>query len=250
MTTMKSLSLIVLFGTVLCSPLLHAQSALTDNSFLLEEAYNQEAGVVQHVGKFSRDSGDAWEIEVSEEWPAPSIRHQLSWALPYGSSGGHSGFGDPSVGYRYQLLGAAGGDVALAPSIVMTIPRGGSEVSSEFSLTIPISYRWNDRFTTHTNVGIGRSKLDGASAENSIFLGQSLVWMARPEWNLLVESTWEQGADDDVLLLSPGFRFLAHEGKSGLAIVPGIAVPFEIGGESSRSVLLYLSFEHPFLAGR
>jgi hypothetical protein len=36
-------------------------TAIQDNSFLIEEAYNQEDGVVQHISVFQRDSdGDAW----------------------------------------------------------------------------------------------------------------------------------------------------------------------------------------------
>ena len=46
-----------------CSPdPLAAQEAsstqpIADNSFLIEEAYNQEAGVVQHISTFSRPDG-------------------------------------------------------------------------------------------------------------------------------------------------------------------------------------------------
>ncbi len=48
----------------------------------------------------------------------------------------------------------------------------------------------------------------------------------------------------DALYLSPGVRW-AHNLKSGLQIVPGIAVPIGIGPSSSDTgVLLYLSFEH------
>jgi len=34
---------------------------IADNSFLIEEAYNQEAGVVQHISNLVRDeAGDGW----------------------------------------------------------------------------------------------------------------------------------------------------------------------------------------------
>ena len=48
----------------------------------------------------------------------------------------------------------------------------------------------------------------------------------------------------DALYLSPGLRW-AHNLKSGLQIVPGIAVPVGIGPSSGDTgLLLYLSFEH------
>jgi len=34
-----------------------APAAIEDNSFLIEEAYNQEAGVVQHISTFARQPG-------------------------------------------------------------------------------------------------------------------------------------------------------------------------------------------------
>ena len=54
---------------------------IQDNSFLLEEAYNQEAGVVQHISSFTRfwDS-KSWAYTFTQEWPIPSLpRHQLSF---------------------------------------------------------------------------------------------------------------------------------------------------------------------------
>jgi hypothetical protein len=48
------------------------------------------------------------------------------------------------------------------------------------------------------------------------------------------------------LLISPGVRW-AHNFKSGLQIVPGIAVPMGVGPSSGeRGLILYLSFEHPW----
>lgn len=64
--------------------------AIQDNSFLIEEAYNQEAGVVQHILNIvhtaSRRSGadeDQWSFVFTQEWPFFSQTHQLSYTLPY-----------------------------------------------------------------------------------------------------------------------------------------------------------------------
>ena len=43
---------------------------IQDNSFLVEEAYNQERNVVQHISTFSRlwNSKD-WSYSFTQEWP-------------------------------------------------------------------------------------------------------------------------------------------------------------------------------------
>ena len=47
--------------------------------------------------------------------------------------------------------------------------------------------------------------------------------------------------------IAPGVRW-SYDFPSGLQIVPGVAVPIGVGpSRHERSVLLYLSFEHPFL---
>lgn len=52
---------------------------IQDNSFLLEEAYNQEAEVVQHIQSFMymKRSKD-WVYTFTQEWPVPDETHQLS----------------------------------------------------------------------------------------------------------------------------------------------------------------------------
>ena len=58
-----------------------AEPGIQDNSFLVEEAYNQNFGVVQHISSFTRfwDSKD-WNYSFTQEWPVPgNERHQLSY---------------------------------------------------------------------------------------------------------------------------------------------------------------------------
>ncbi len=42
---------------------------ISDNSFLVEEAYNQESRVVQHISTFSRGSDGGWIYTFTQEWP-------------------------------------------------------------------------------------------------------------------------------------------------------------------------------------
>jgi hypothetical protein len=45
---------------------------IQDNSFLIEEAYNQEPGVVQHIGSFRRQGRDRF-FTFSQELPLGSL---------------------------------------------------------------------------------------------------------------------------------------------------------------------------------
>src|SRR5262245_24536153 len=58
--------------------------AIEDNSFFIEEAYNQEENVVQHISSFSHFQRplQSSEFTFTEEWPLGSQRHQLSLTLP------------------------------------------------------------------------------------------------------------------------------------------------------------------------
>src|SRR5258708_5686410 len=60
-------------------PVARAQAAppaptpgISDNSFLLAEAYNQEFGVVQHISALSRCGPSDWIYTFTQEWPGPA----------------------------------------------------------------------------------------------------------------------------------------------------------------------------------
>jgi hypothetical protein len=75
-----------------------------------------------------------------------------------------------------------------------------------------------------------------------------------PTFNVMLETVWLQaetvvGADrterTNSFFVSPGIRW-AHNLPTGLQIVPGVAFPLGVGSSRhERSLLLYLSFEHP-----
>src|SRR4029453_10635269 len=78
---------------------------IQDNSFFVEEAYNQEPGVVQHIINVPAffTSGDK---EVSfiftQEWPIFSQTHQFSYAIPYTFTESENGFRAIFLNYRSQ----------------------------------------------------------------------------------------------------------------------------------------------------
>ncbi|HXT54767.1 MAG TPA: hypothetical protein VN826_09700, partial [Candidatus Eisenbacteria bacterium] len=58
---------------------------IEDNSFLIEEAYNQEVGVVQHIFQsvYSNDPRQrGWAFAFTQEWPIYGQDHQFSYTIP------------------------------------------------------------------------------------------------------------------------------------------------------------------------
>ncbi len=231
---------------------------------------------MQHIGTWMRPrDGGAWEASFTQEWPAMGRRHQLSYTVPLqrlpDAVGGARGIGDVAIHYRFMWLGASGGPVAFAPRLSALLPtgdfhRGLGAPASGVQVNLPVSVTVSRRFVTHSNAGMTLVREGegigptGAppSAEpgtRSFNLGQSVIWLAAPRLNLMLELAWERtearGAPGDAdleesLLLAPGLRW-AHDFESGLQIVPGIAVPIGLGpSRDERSVFLYLSFEHGF----
>src|ERR1041385_9047862 len=107
-------------------------ASIQDNSFLLEEAYNQEPGVVQYIRSFIRlwQSQD-WGYTFTQEWPVPHhARHQLSYTVgairsgAFPSSG--AGIGDTFLNYRYQLVGSGKSRMAFAPRMSFLLSTGSS----------------------------------------------------------------------------------------------------------------------------
>lgn len=240
--------------------------AIADNSFLIEEAYNQEHGVVQHISAFSRPFGDGgWFYTFTQEWPVPGQRHQLSLTLPLQGLDGSTGLGDVALNYRLQALAGSGGGVAISPRASLLLPtgessRGRGAGGPGVQLNLPLSVGIGDRFVSHSNLGAtwisGANNDLGHQADTTgVNAGQSLIWLARPTFNVMLELAWTRAEAvrephvterSDSLYLSPGIRW-AHNFKGGLQIVPGVAFPIGLGpSRGDEGVFLYLSFEHPF----
>jgi len=240
---------------------------IRDNSFLIEEAYNQETGVVQHISVLMHDRRSGyWSFNFTEEWPLKGFRNQLSYTIPFANAGGpgHRGIGDVALNYRLQAAGPEG-RVSFAPRLSLILPtgnvdRGLGRGGTGFQANFPLSVDLTPWLVSHTNVGAtltSRARgVGGARASLMDFnVGQSFIWLTTPTINLMVESTmqtWEDVAGPHratrrkSFYLSPAIRY-AINFKSGLQIVPGVAIPFEFGPDKGEpAVLVYLSFEHPF----
>lgn len=243
---------------------------IQDNSFLVEEAYNQDPGVVQHLQLFLwnwKSGGWAWTF--TQEWPVPRQTHQLSLTVLLSrverDQGDTTGLGDLALNYRYQLIGGSDAKVAVAPRLSVFFPTGSyarslGAGSAGLQFLIPASFVLSDRFVTHWNAGVAwtpqaRNEQGSKAALVIPSAAASLIYLAKPNWNVLLESLWVRtesvAAEHSVevgetFFISPGFRY-AWNLKSGLQIVAGLGVPIGLGPSHGKySMLFYLSFEHPF----
>ena len=243
---------------------------IQDNSFLVEEAYNQDPGVVQHAQEFLWDwKSGGWAWTFTQEWPVPRETHQLSFTVLLArierGEGNATGLGDLALNYRYQLIGGSDAKVAVAPRLSLFFPTGSyasslgaGSVGMQF--LIPASFVLSDKWVTHWNAGVAWTPQarDDQGARATLVIpsaAASLIYLAKPNWNVLLESLWvrtESVAGEDsvevaqTFFLSPGFRY-AWTFPSGLQIVAGLGVPIGLGPSRGQySLLFYLSFEHPF----
>lgn len=247
------------------APLPAAQEApapIRDNSFLIEEAYNQEARVVQHIGVFERAKGGAWAFAFTQEWPMLGQRHQLSYSLPAESPApGVRGIGDVALNYRYELTNTR--RVTIAPRVSAVLPtgdwrRGLGLGGPGLEFNLPVSWTVSPRVVTHWNAGLGHTPsarhLAGRAPITSVTLGQSTILLAAPVFNVMLETLWSRenfasdfgaGADTETFVVSPGARYAINRG--GTQIVPGIAVPIGVGpSRGLTSLIFYLSVEHGY----
>ena len=239
---------------------------IRDNSFLIEEAYNQEPGVIQHIQAFQYMKDGSWGYTFTEEWPAPRETHQLSATIPVDRlrrEGTETGIGDILLNYRYQLL--LRDPVALSPRLSLIFPtgdeeRGLGEGTLGFQGNIPLSVELTDRLVTHWNLGmtyVPRGRGPGGAREDTYGFnyGASAVFLVSENFNFLVEAAGEtteavtgigMTERESSFFLNPGVRF-AWNHESGLQVVPGIGVPIGVGpSRGEYGVFLYLSFEHSF----
>lgn len=245
-------ALLLALPIVAQTPPPEAESQIQDNSFLIEEAYNQDPGVVQHIQTFSRATrGGNWLYTFTQEWPVPKITHQLSYTLAMAKIDGERGIGDIALNYRYQLLGDADAKVAIAPRFTVLLPtgnerRGLGSGGTGVQVMLPASTVLTPTLVAHWNLS---ATLTPKTHTHNLTVGNSFVWLANHRFNALVETLWLRTSDRNghgsQTTVSPGIRW-SYDFPSKLQIVPGIAFPITNHG-GGKSVFLYLSFEHPFV---
>jgi hypothetical protein len=250
---------------------------IEDNSFLIEEAYNQEPGVVQHIftAIYSADRQEpGWTFAFTQEWPIFSQDHQFSYTiLSYHMRDAGErewGVGDMLLNYRYQLLEEGDSKPAFAPRFSLILPTGSRDKGTGnnvvgFQWNLPFSKKLTDRIATHANFGLTyfphvRAVLDSSTGELSpkrslvsLNLGASAIYALVPRLHLMLE--WLGLFQDDINdsgrsernfapTLSPGIR-AAVVNQENLQVVVGAATPIGLNRHApAYGALLYLSIEH------
>jgi hypothetical protein len=247
---------------------------IMDNSFLVEEAYNQEPGVVQHifttfysVTRAAARDEHAWAFAFTQEWPVVSQRHQFSYTIPWSSfeAGGarRTELNDVLLNYRYQVYLDEKTLTGFSPRLSLVLPtgdplRGAGDDTVGYQLNLPFSTTLNDRVFVHANAGL--TFLPGANSLNNrdalhFNLGASTIYALTGDVHLMLEwvGFWiEQpsgaGATSRALtsFVSPGVR-KAFNFERDRQLVIGVAAPIGVTRDSPDwGVFAYLSFEHFF----
>jgi hypothetical protein len=245
---------------------------IQDNSFLVEEAYNQEPGVVQHIFNVPvlLTRGEQ-EITPSftQEWPLFSQTHQFSYTIPYTFTENDNGLEDIRFNYRWQALIESKRTPAFAPRLSLVTPTGDADKgfghdALGYEINLPFSKIVSDRWTVHFNAG-GSIFPDVRGHDLTNYnLGASAIYAVNKDLNLMFESVagWEEDVDlltplrtslarkvdrTMIALISPGARY-AFNRPHGLQIVVGAAVPVGLTSDSPDwGFFFYCSFEHPFM---
>ena len=240
-----------------------AQTGVRDNSFLMEEAYNQEIGVIQHIQAWQLDQNFTHAIcSFTEEWPVFSELHQCSVTLPYYfNETNEVRLNDLLLNYRYQF--SINKYFFIAPRFSVILPTGKSTSPANggmngYQLNIPVSYEVSSKLAFHLNIGNTLLWLAGKQNETSIDKSESLaygisaIYFLTKNFNILVETIHSASFNETSTginqlekstILNPGFRF-AINFSSGMQIVPGFSIPYDVQSATS-AYFLYLSVEHP-----
>ena len=244
--------------------------AIEDNSFLVEEAYNQEAGVVQFIQSVSFPdikSGDC-SYGFTNEIPLKGSTHQISYSLAFNYSDTATGFGDALLNYRYELTGKDKW-AATSPRLSLILPTGdkGKQMGNGAwgaQFNFPASKIINRFLVVHANAGytfyrnvkkIGADSITSFKKNITVAnFGLSAILIAGKNLHFMLEAVYEiennfnsynKKEISSQVILNPGLRFAFDMGKS--QIVPGISFPTRlVAGTPVAGALFYLSIEPDF----
>lgn len=238
---------------------------IEDNSFLLEEAYNQEQGIVQFIQSIQQTKVGGHKNTLytfTNEWPLFGQTHQLSYTIPYSKlEQGSSGVGDVLLNYRNQLVNTK--EVALAPRFSLVLPTGKREAglgsdAIGFQVNMPLSVVLSNKWVNHWNAGFtlipkakGVTGNESASTFSTNF-GTSFIYLFSDNFNGMLEMVLNSNEisvgngskeREETIYISPGFRYALNYPST--QIVLGLSSPIGVGPseKDEYSGLLYFSIE-------
>jgi hypothetical protein len=257
---------------------------IRDNAFLVEEAFNQEPGDVQHIfnwinfwdrtpGGRTRTFAGTYTMEL----PLGSQKHQFSFTTQFLTSFDQPNngpvkqtgdVGDTFLNYRYQLLDDDE-FLWMAPRFSVILPTGDKRLGSGtgevgYQFNLPVS-RYGDDFDFHFNAGatlvphVSPFLDDGTSVPSrnlhAYNLGASAFW--KPETYLhffvevlalSVEAFDDRGARERTtqVFVNPGVRYAICQ-LDEVEWVIGVSVPIGVTKNTPDiGVFGYMSVEHAF----
>jgi hypothetical protein len=241
---------------------------IQDNSFFIEEAYNQEPGVVQHILNIPINfTNGSREIAPSftEEWPVFSQAHQFSYTIPYIFTEDDNGMADMRLNYRLQALTEDQYTPAFAPRLSVVLPTGdrdedlGTGVVG-YETNLPFSKIVSDRWTLHFNTGMSVFPNVRDHHLTNYNVGVSAIYAVTRDFNFMLEAV--AGSNEDIgegvfspettvdraatAIISPGARY-AFNLPNEAQLVLGAALPVGLTSDSPDwGFFFYCSFEHSF----
>ena len=253
---------------------------IADNSFYIEEAYNQEQGVVQNIFNLvpgwerGAQGQQTLDFLYTQEWPIFSQKHQLSYSIPLSrydetAPGGATagGLGDIQLNYRYQLLNDNEGDwFACAPRASLIFPtgeagKGFGHGSLGYEFALPISKTFergaihlNARYTENPGSHLGVDPLMpfGGQDLTGYGFGGSAIYFLKPNFHLMLENVYEWNDTLDTVgtpsrefqaLLVPGFRWAPYTEEAQQWVL-GVGLPIGITPDAPDfGVFVYMSLE-------
>jgi len=234
---------------------------IIDNSFLVEEAFNQEPGIFQNIFGVRAGEGGAWEAAFTQEWPLFTQTHQFSYTVASLRADGRAGLGDLMINYRWQASTERGSTPAFSPRLSVILPTGSARNglgsgSPGWQVNLPVSKQFGDAYL-HWNAGFTHTPAAEADAdEHNLFTphaAMSAIWQLRPMLNVMLESVVESEASidagaprrDTIVTLSPGLRTGWNTGAAQTIV--GVAMPVSFSsGPADIGVFGYFSYELPF----
>ena len=235
----------------------NAPFTILDNSFLVEEAFNQPAGIFQNILGFQR-SGSAWEFAFTQEWPVTSQQHQLSYTVPFlDHSARSAGIGDVMINYRYQAVMEDPGIPTFSPRLSLILPTDSSgDDSVGLQVNLPASKQRGDLYF-HANAGFtwlprARGFVERVSLLTPHISG-SAIYRLQPMFHLMLENvlSFDELAGpvggterQTVFIFSPGAR--GGWNLSDHQLILGGSIPITFADGTDTGILLYLSYELPF----
>lgn len=239
-------------------------AGIQDNACLVEEAYNQEANVVQHI-TCTRRQGHDWAFNFTQEWPVGSQDHQFSYTIPYfwlrNEGRRVQGLGDVFLNYRYQALYETSTTPAFSPRLSLILPSGNVDKdlgngSLGYQILLPFSKIVSDRVTVHANAGVTSFFDVQGHQPTSYLIGASGIYAVTRDFNLMLESLTEWNeritSAGDIeretsFTISPGFRYAFNLSAGQLVVGAGLPIRLTRRATPDYGVFFYLSFEHSIL---